>query len=343
MKEEGRAITVTIASPPVPTSPKYGSCSATGAVRAALDRYRPDLIECQDAYNLPWAAFAHRKRNPSVAVTAVYMTDFPTAYVHRPMKRLFGSAVAGALPLARLPLLRHPLPPLRCRLGAERKWRSGKASPSRRRQCRHRPTWRRARRIHAGKTRYGASALARRGRGEPLLIYVGRMDRERRAQMSSTLSSDFPPRLAPISRWSATARSGRRSWKPRRQRIIAPGYLSNRGELAQWLASADIYVSAMADETFGVSVIEAQASGLPVVGVADGAMLDRVDGHRRLGPVDDARPWRPTSSRSGNPIAKRWACRSRARRGQSLQLGSLDSATLRAKFIRRRCDRAKRS
>jgi glycosyltransferase involved in cell wall biosynthesis len=45
----------------------------------------------------------------------------------------------------------------------------------------------------------------------------------------------------------------------------------------------------MADETFGVSIIEAQASGLPVVGVAAGAMVDRVtEAIGRLGPVDDS-------------------------------------------------------
>ena len=45
----------------------------------------------------------------------------------------------------------------------------------------------------------------------------------------------------------------------------------------------------MADETFGVSIVEAQASGLPVVGVAAGAMVDRVtEDLGRLGPVNDA-------------------------------------------------------
>jgi len=70
---------------------------------------------------------------------------------------------------------------------------------------------------------------------------------------------------------------------------MMPGYVKGRAELAKWLASADIYASGMADETFGVSIIEAQASGLPVVGVAAGAMVDRVtNATGRLGPVGDA-------------------------------------------------------
>jgi alpha-1,6-mannosyltransferase len=73
------------------------------------------------------------------------------------------------------------------------------------------------------------------------------------------------------------------------ERIFAPGYCRDRSDLAAWLASADLYVSAMADETFGISIIEAQASGLPVVGVAAGAMVDRVpQGLGLVGEVDDA-------------------------------------------------------
>jgi glycosyltransferase involved in cell wall biosynthesis len=73
------------------------------------------------------------------------------------------------------------------------------------------------------------------------------------------------------------------------ERIFAPGYCRDRDDLAGWLASADLYVSAMADETFGISIIEAQASGLPIVGVAAGAMIDRVpNGLGLVGTVGDA-------------------------------------------------------
>jgi glycosyltransferase involved in cell wall biosynthesis len=50
----------------------------------------------------------------------------------------------------------------------------------------------------------------------------------------------------------------------------------DRAELATLLASADIYLTAAAHETFGLAVLEAQASGLPVIGVRAGAMVERV-------------------------------------------------------------------
>src|SRR3989337_1281685 len=94
--DEGRAVTVTIACPPAPGSPNYRLRLRNGAVREALARHRPDLIECQDAYNLPWAALAHRKKNPEVALVAGYFTDFPTVYVERPFRKVIGSTLGGA-------------------------------------------------------------------------------------------------------------------------------------------------------------------------------------------------------------------------------------------------------
>jgi alpha-1,6-mannosyltransferase len=125
--------------------------------------------------------------------------------------------------------------------------------------------------------------------GEPMLIYVGRLDRERRAELVVEAFRRLPAELG--ARLVLVGEGPVRDsiLEKGDDRVIAPGYLKDRAELARWLASADMYVSAMADETFGVSVIEAQASGLPVVGVAAGGMLDRVDRETgRLGPVYDS-------------------------------------------------------
>src|SRR5438270_8345440 len=95
--EDDRAITVTIRSPRVPGSPNYRLMLRNGAVRETLERFRPDLIECQDAYNLPWAALAYRRRHPRTALVAAYMTDFPTVYLERPLSRFLSKPVAGLL------------------------------------------------------------------------------------------------------------------------------------------------------------------------------------------------------------------------------------------------------
>ena len=287
--EEQRAITVTIASPRVPGSPHYRLMLRNGAVRKALERFRPDLIECQDAYNLPWAAIAHRRRYPDTALIAAYMTDFPTVYVERPFARFVTRPVAslcsricyaycgslyrrfdalfalsengGAAKLRSLGIAPVEVVPL----GVE----VGEFGPDRRDQ-----------RL---RDKLGLSD------NQPLLIYVGRLDGEKKPDVVVDAFRRLPRELG-----AKLALLGEGPLKAELaaigdERIIMPGYVQGRAELARWLASADIYVSAMADETFGISIIEAQASGLPVVGVAAGAMLDRVtEDMGRLGPVGDA-------------------------------------------------------
>jgi alpha-1,6-mannosyltransferase len=287
--EEDRATTVTIRSPHVPGSRQYRLLLRNGAVREALERYRPDLIECQDAYNLPWAAIGHRKRHPGTALVAAYMTDFPTTYVERPFSKFLGSTIAsaagricyrycgalyrrfdavyalsengGAAKLRGLGVDTANVVPLGLELG--------EFGPSRRDQ------------------------RLRRSLGltddQPLLVYAGRLHPEKKPETVVQAFQRLPSELGAVlvligegPQREQFAELGRR------QRIHTPGYVRDRAQLARWLASSDIYVSAMADETFGVSIVEAQASGLPVVGVAAGAMIDRVsDSVGRLGPVDD--------------------------------------------------------
>ena len=286
--EEDRAITVSIASPHVPGSPNYRLLLRTGAVRRALERFRPDLIECQDAYVLPWAAIAYRRRHPETALVAAYMTDFPTVYVERPFSKFLGRPIGslcsricywycgalyrrfdsvfalgengGAAKLRSLGIDPVDVVPL----GVE----VGEFGPSRRDE--------RLRR------RLGLADH------QPLLIYAGRLDGEKKPDVVVDAFRRLPPELG-----AKLVLIGEGPMKADiaalgDDRIIMPGYMTDRAELSRWLASADLYVSGMADETFGISIIEAQASGLPVVGVAAGAMIDRVTGKvGRLGPVGD--------------------------------------------------------
>ena len=286
--EKERSITVTIASPRVPGSPNYRLMLRNRAVRAALECYRPDLIECQDAYNLPWAAIAHRRRYPETALIAAYMTDFPTVYLERPLARSVGRPAAG--PIRRLgygysKILYSRFDALFAlsENGGAAKLRSIGIDP-----------------VHIvplgvelgefGPDRRDGALRAKLGLrySQPLIVYVGRLDGEKKPDVVVEAFRRLPESLG-----AKLVLLGEGPLRPEIERlgdprILMPGYVSSRGELARWLASADIYASAMADETFGVSVVEAQASGLPVVGVVAGAMLDRVTQQMgRLGPVDD--------------------------------------------------------
>ena len=286
--EEGRAITVTIASPRVPASPHYRLMLRNSAVRRALETFQPDLIECQDAYNLPWVALGHRKRHPEAAVVAAYMTDFPTVYVERPIRKVLGKRLAGAASR----LCYWYCGTLYRRFDAVfALGENGGAAKLRANGVSHVDIaplgvelgeFGRSRRDFRLRRSLGLAEEA------PLLIYVGRLDIEKRpdvvVEAFRKLPADLNARLVLIGEGPLREQIG----QLKDPRIIMPGYVNNRVELARWLASSDIYVSAMADETFGVSIVEAQASGLPVVGVKAGGMIDRVSSSvGRLGPVGD--------------------------------------------------------
>ena len=288
-EQGGRAVTVTIASPRVPTSPHYRLMLRNRSVRSVLADFRPDLIECQDAYNLPWAALGHARSHPGTALVAAYCTDFPTVYGDRPFTRWFGRSAGaaaarlcyaycarlyrrfdavyamsengGAAKLRALGVSEVDVVPLGVELG---QFSPGKRDPALRRKL----------------------GLTDR---QPLLVYAGRLDLEKRPQVVVDAFRRLPPALGAALLLIGDGPLRDQFIGCEQERIFAPGYCRDRDDLAAWLASADLYVSAMADETFGISVIEAQASGLPVVGVAAGAMVDRVpDGLGLVGEVDDA-------------------------------------------------------
>lgn len=274
--QDGRHIWVEIAADPVRGSPNYRFILRTAAVREVLARFLPDVIESQCPWVLPWTAINHRRAHPATVLVAGYHTDFPNVHVGRVGTELFGKTVANGLRRVteayagvtyrefdrvytlssemRGILRGYNVPHVDLLdLGVD----TDLFSPSRRD-----PDFR--------------AKLGLPGNG-PLLGYAGRIDNERKADQLIAMMRHLPRDLgAALVMFGHGKLRDRLAQEARDLNVLLPGFVSDRNELANALASCDIYVSAMADETFGISVIEAQASGLPVVGVAAGAMPERV-------------------------------------------------------------------
>lgn len=286
----GRHIFAEVGADPVRGSPNYRFILRTGVVRDLLAEYRPDIVESLCPWVLPWTAIRYRRAFPETTLVAGYRTDFPNAHVYRVGVEKFGERTARFLrmlswgyaeityrefdhvytlsedaraALAKRTVTRTSVLPL----GVD----TGLFTPA------------------ARDSGYRAS-LGLKGRG-PLLAYAGRIDNEKRADrlvaMFRRLPRTLDASLVMIGDGKLRDRLARQAADEGLD-IAFPGFETDRAELARALASADIYVSAMADETFGISIIEAQASGLPIVGVDGGAMRDRVPaGTGLLALVDD--------------------------------------------------------
>lgn len=110
----------------------------------------------------------------------------------------------------------------------------------------------------------------------PLLLYVGRLSPEKRVHWLRPVLAALPQvRLAVVG--DGPARSDL-------ERLFADtptvftGYLQGEA-LAQAYAAADMFVFPAANETLGNVVLEAMASGLPVVTARAGGVLDHVREH----------------------------------------------------------------
>jgi alpha-1,6-mannosyltransferase len=275
-EQDGLTQVFGIASPRIPGCGEYRALLRERRVLAILDETHPDVVEWANPYLHPWAV-SHARRRGSAVTAGYYHTDFPVAYVETPLRPLVGNRVARAarrlaLRYARgvhtnldLTLVSSPdmaqalsdagLPRVEILpLGVDTEI----FHPDRRD-----PSWRRS---------LGVSDR------DLLLVFAGRFDREKRVDVLLEMARRLPPALP----WKLLF-IGDGPQRPMLSRAAAEDprvlvlpFERERRRFARCLASADIYVSAARFETFGLSVIEAQASGLPVVGQRAGAMPDRV-------------------------------------------------------------------
>lgn len=292
VEHDGRATTVRIEGPVMPKAAPYRWLKDPRKVYRALQEQAPDVVEVQTLY-MPteWGpAFSYRARHRRrVAVSMMVHTDFAGSYATDYGGAMFGewagpligrmaSVYVGTVLLAsdlslvpspfqaqRLARHRAPIDVVTPGVDTET-FRPQAADP-------------------AVRTELGIAP------GAALAVYVGRLDSEKRTETmveAATLADARSPTTLVM-----VGEGPHRSALQERQRAGAPirvlPFLSGRADLARLIASADVYLTAGPYETFGTAVIEAQACGLPVVGVRAGALIERVTPEIGfLGPVDDA-------------------------------------------------------
>jgi alpha-1,6-mannosyltransferase len=307
--QEGRLTTIEIRLPCMPGSPNYRLLLRSRAVLQALRSVQPDCVECLDAYNLPWAAIYYRKKYPETALIAGYRTDFPTVYIEKYTRPVLGRSVARGLKK------------LGYKYGANlyrrfdafyalNEFAVEKFSALGVSNIQILPLGVDTEQFHPNKRSFSLRAELGMREDAPLLIYAGRIDREKKTRIVVDAFKTLP------ANWGAGLvmlgdGSEREAFMQECAGLNAhfPGFVAEREILARYLASSDIYISAMEDETFGISILEAQSTGLPIVGVRAGAMVERAPSHLgRLGAPGDAhemaghisKVWmdRPSSMRS---------------------------------------------
>jgi alpha-1,6-mannosyltransferase len=291
VRREGATVIHEVRSPFIPGYRPYRFNWRVDRGAAILAAERPDVVELASPYLMPWAAFRHRRQAGPCAVVGYFHADFPEAYVAQSVASVAGASlgrVCGRLAGAYARLVHN-----RCDLTVT-------ASPTYRRRLadlgvericevplgvdldlfhpsrRDPEIWRE----HFPDAPEG-----------PVLVYSGRLDREKQVEVLAAAHRALPPDLGV--RLFMVGEGPLRPWLQERAvddpTITVRPYVSDRRQLATLLASGDLYVTAGPFETFGLSVLEAQASGLPVVGVAAGALPDRVpEDLGALVPVGDA-------------------------------------------------------
>lgn len=270
----------TIAARPIPMAPAYRAWLSGAPLRSVVERERPDVVEVGSPFLVPRMLGPTLERM-GVPTVGFYHADvvrtFAEPYVPSPwaaplrvlarcaarhfVRRVYGGfdvTVAASRSVAE-ELVSLGVPRVRSvSLGVDLDL--FRPRPSERSEWR--PVW-------------GMEGPAR-----PVGLYVGRFCAEKRLDVLLDGHAQLPvairPTLVLVGGGPLEATLHERARRQEGLRVMP--YESDRGRLARMYAAADFYLASGPGETFGLSIGEALASGLPVLCVGRGAGPDRLEG-----------------------------------------------------------------
>lgn len=276
VSRQGRLTICKVKAPPVKGAFPFRFILRLDKVYKILQQEQPDLIELGSAYILPYAAF-HYKSMFHRPVVGFYHTDFPTAYVQPAVTSRFGYSVGNfcfrlSSNYAKF-IYNHCDATITSSTALFKKLQKNGI-----RFLEHINLGVDLQLFHPDKRDYSLRRAYGLEDHEVMFFYHGRFDTEKRIDILidsfNSISSKIDAQLFLMGEGPQkqfVLKAAQNSHK-----IHVLPYENNRTTLAKHLASADIYCTAGPFETFGLSIIEAQASGLATCGVRAGALVERV-------------------------------------------------------------------
>ena len=249
-----------VPSVPLPGYTGFRLGLPTPRTRRAVARHRADVVHLASPVALgAWGS--HVAKAMDLPVVAVYQTDLPNyarayrlgavteAFAWRWLRDIHNAAGRTLAPSS------ATAADLRAH-GMERVWMWGRGVD--------------IERFHPGRRDHGLRAKIAPD-GELIAGYVGRLAIEKRVDLLAAVANLPGVRLA--------VTGGGPMSEDLRQALPSAVFLGERhgADLARIYASLDIFVHTGPFETFGQTIQEAAASGLPVVAPAAGGPLDLVD------------------------------------------------------------------
>ena len=259
--------------PAVPTQKPYRFLLATRSTSRIVVHERPDLIEVGSTWFAPWLVHL-ATRSAKLPVLWFYHSNFPRVVAPRPeragaarraaanlawryVRRLGGMVRATLAPsdFVADELEREGVGPvLRVSLGVD------------------------LRQFHPGRRAAAAETRRRFGLPEgPLAIYVGRLAAEKEVDLLLEAWPEVERRtgagLVLVGNGPARRRLQRR---PGAERWRWLPFQQDRDDLADLLAAVDLAVAPCSIETFGLSALEALASGTPLLSADRGGVAETV-------------------------------------------------------------------
>lgn len=259
--------------PSVPTQKPYRFMLATQSTSRIVAHERPNLIEVGSAWFAPWLIHLATRR---IDVPAVwfYHSNFPKVIAPRPdtagALRRAASRFAWRYVRRLSRLVRATLAPSDFvageleREGVERVHRVTLGVD--------------LDRFHPRRREYAAETRKSFGLPDgPLALYVGRIAREKELDLLLSSWPQVQRRTGMKLVLAGQGPSRRRLQRlPGSDRFIWLPFEADRERLADLMAAADLYVAPCSLETFGLSALEALASGTPVLSADRGGVAETV-------------------------------------------------------------------